>query len=248
METRQMIELRVLGSADVSGVAPRHADALCAQPKRLAVFVYLTLMTPRGYQRRDRIIGLFWPELDQEHARAQLRRVLFEIRRSLGDAAIITRGDEEVAVDRSNVTCDVIELDESFDRGHYLRVLELYKRGALLPGFFIPDSPGFEDWLERERAELQDKAMAAAWSLATHNEQIGEQTVAAKFAKKAAELAPTNERQLRRVVLLLERVNDRSGAIAVYEECRKRVKRELDVELSQETHELAERIRRGARE
>ena len=31
--------------------------------------------------------------------------------------------------------------------------LELYQ-GDLLPSFFVPDAPGFEEWLERERHRL----------------------------------------------------------------------------------------------
>lgn len=244
--TRTKVELRLLGAGDIAGVPRQHADALCGQPKRLAVLAYLALSSPHGYQRRDSIVGLFWPELDQERARAQLRRVLFEIRRALGEAVLVTRGDEEVAVDAAVLSCDAVELAEAFERGRYARVLELYKRGDLLPGFFVPDAGGFEDWLERQRADLRDKASASAWSLATHSEQEGEQTVAGQFARKAAALAPTNERQLRRVMLLLERVGDRAGAIAVYEDCRRRVQRELGTDLSSETRALAERIRSGA--
>ena len=240
-----MIELRVLGAADITGIARNHADALCGQPKRLAVLVFLAMTSRNGYQRRDHLVGLFWPELDQDHSRAQLRRVLFEIRRAAGDGLLMTRGDEEVAVNPADLQCDALDLSDAFERGHYVRVLELYKRGSLLPGFFVPDAAGFEDWLERERADLRDKASAAAWSLATRSEQVGEQTVAANYARKAAQLAPTNERQLRHVVLLLERVGDRAGAIAVYEDSRRRIARELGVDLSVETQALADRLRRG---
>jgi serine/threonine-protein kinase len=222
-----MIELRVLGAGDITGIARDAADALCGQPKRFAVLAYLALTSPEGYQRRDRLVGLFWPDLDQERARTQLRRALFEIRSALGEAVLVTRGDEEVAVDAAVLRCDAVELADAFERGRHARVLELYR-------------------LERERAAIRDKASASAWSLAARAEESGDQTFAARFARKAAELAPTDERQLRRVMLLLERVGDRSGAIAVYEDCRRRVQREYQTPFSAETRALAERIRAGA--
>jgi hypothetical protein len=65
-----MTELRLLGSADLRDRDGRGALSVLAQPKRLALLAWLTRAT--GFHRRDTIIGLFWPELDVEHARAAL--------------------------------------------------------------------------------------------------------------------------------------------------------------------------------
>ena len=89
-----MIELRLLGSPDLTGVDSPAAAALLGQPKRLAVLIYLALAAPRGWQRRDRLVGMLWPELDQERARTALRKTVLVLRRALGDQAIVSRGDE----------------------------------------------------------------------------------------------------------------------------------------------------------
>src|SRR4029078_8149672 len=45
----------------------RPAPAILAQPKPLALLAFLAL-SPRGrFQRRDRLVGLLWPDLDQSH-------------------------------------------------------------------------------------------------------------------------------------------------------------------------------------
>ena len=242
-----MIQLRLLGAPDLAGVDagvdPAAAAALLGQPKRLAVLVYLALATPRGWQRRDRIVGMLWPELDQERARTALRKTVLALRRTLGESAVVSRGDEEIALAPGAVWCDAVEADDAFERGHYARVLELYRRGDVLPSFFVPGASGFEDWLERERGALRDKAAAAAWSLAAFYVDDGQLTTAARFAKQAGQLAPSDERMLRRVMLLLERVGDRAGAVRVYDDFARRLRRDFGVEPAAETRALLERIR-----
>ncbi len=90
--------LRLLGAPDLHDASGRQIPAVLRQPKRLALLAYLALQ-PRGrFVRRDSLVGLFWPELDQEHARAALRRALHFLRRALGDECIESRGDEEVRI------------------------------------------------------------------------------------------------------------------------------------------------------
>jgi len=241
---RPVIELRVLGAADLAGVSADTAEALLAQPKRVAMLAYLALAEPRGYHRRDRIVGMLWPELDQERARVSLRRAVYDLRRALGEHVIVARGDEEIALARDAVWCDAAEVDEAVDAGRYLRALELYKRGDLLPGFFVLGAGEFEDWLDRTRAALRDKVAAAAWSLAAQSASDGELTHAGRFARRASELAPSDERMLRRVMLLLETHGEIAGALHVYDDFARRLRRDFDAEPSRESRELWERLRR----
>jgi DNA-binding SARP family transcriptional activator len=238
-----MIELRLLGAPDLAGVDPADAAALLGQPKRLAVLIHLALATPRGWHRRDRLVGMLWPELDQERARTALRKTVLTLRETLGREAIVSRGDEEIALAPGAVWCDAAAADDAFEAGHYARVLELYRRGDLLPSFYVPGAAGFDDWLDRERVALRDKAAAAAWSLAAFYVDDGQHTIAARFAKQASQLAPTDERMLRRVMQLLERVGDRAGAAAVHDDFVRRLRRDFGVEPSPETRALHDRIR-----
>ena len=238
-----MIELRLLGATDLRGVPDDAAAGLLAQSKAVALLAYLALAAPGTLHRRDRLVGLLWPELDQEHARAALRKVLLALRRALGPEAVAARGDEEIGLAPGAVWCDAVEFDESVEKHFYARALELYKRGDLLPGFFIADASEFEDWLERARSDLRDKAAAAAWGLAARSADGGEYTVATRFARHAALLAPTDERMLRRVMQLLDRLGDRAGAVHVYDDFARRLKRDYDAEPSPETRTLLAQLR-----
>src|SRR5690349_25016054 len=106
-----MIELRLIGRVSLTGVQGREVRNLLRQPRRLALLAYLAAATPRGFHRRDSLLALFWPELDQEHARAALRQALHVVRDALGADVIVTRGDEEVGLDFHRSACDGVVFD-----------------------------------------------------------------------------------------------------------------------------------------
>ena len=148
-----MVEFRLLGTLSLTTADGREAGSLLSQPRRLALLAYLAAATPRGPHRRDTLLALFWPELDQEHARAALRQSLHVLRSALGADAMVSRGDEEIGLDFERIWCDVAAFARAIDGGELGQALDLY-RGNLLEGFFISDAPEFERWLESERAKL----------------------------------------------------------------------------------------------
>src|SRR2546430_7972669 len=90
-----MIEFRLLGTLHLIDAGGREVKSLLTRPRRLALLAYLAAATPRGLHRRDSLLALFWPELDQEHARAALRQALHVVRDALGADVIVTRGDRK---------------------------------------------------------------------------------------------------------------------------------------------------------
>jgi len=237
-----LFALRAFGALDLTGTPG--AEMVIRQPKRAALLVYLAVARPRGLQRRDRLLGLFWPEHSQEHGRAALRKAVYAIRQALGDDVIGSRGDEELAVDPSRLTSDAVAFDDAIERGRFAYALELY-HGHFLDGFFA-DAPGFERWADDERTRYRDEAARAAWSLAERFEREADLTTATRWARKVALLAPSDERAMRRVIQLLDRAGDRAGAVRAYEEFARRLKADLDIEPSRETRDLVARIRSGA--
>src|SRR6476661_6425113 len=92
------LELCLFGGIALHGAPLGVADALLAQSKPVALLAYLALSPDGRFQRRDRLVGLLWPDLDQSHARAALRKALFDLRTALGADVIATRGDDDVAL------------------------------------------------------------------------------------------------------------------------------------------------------
>lgn len=233
------LQLHLFGSVELCGC--ENAADLLAQPKRLAVLAYLVLAKPHGLQRRDGVAGLFWPEHSDFHARGALRKALHGIRQALGDDVLLSRGDEEVGVNRDHLWCDAFAFDEAMNDEQFARALELY-RGELLAGFF-PDAREFDEWLDGERRRCHESAGHAAWMLAERYEQGSDLTSATRWARKAARFARSDERRIRRVMSLLDRAGDRAGAVEVYEDFAKYVRSELDVEPSAETQALIKSFR-----
>jgi DNA-binding SARP family transcriptional activator/tetratricopeptide (TPR) repeat protein len=237
-----MIRLRLLGGIDLRDSDSREIRPVLAQPKRLALLAYLAAATPRGPRRRDTLLGLFWPELDQEHGRNALSQALRFLRRALGEAALAARGAEVVALDPTMVWCDAAAFADALAEDRPDEALRLY-RGDLLPSFFAEGSAGFEEWLERERATLRTAAAGAARRLAERHEAGRQPTAAVAFARRAVDLSSGDERPLRRLIELLARLGDRAGAIRAYEEFARRLAAELEVEPTAETVALMQRVR-----
>ena len=239
--TRQHIELCLLGGYELRGAGPTGA-AVLSQSKPLALLAFLALSPDGRFQRRDRLVGLLWPDLDQTHARAALRKALHDLRTALGAHVITTHGDDEIALTPATVHCDAVEFTASVEKGHLVRALELY-HGDFMPGFFLSGCADFERWVEDERTAARERAAAASWALAVRFEGEEQLTKAGSMARRAVRHAWTDERVLRRAMGLLDRLGDRAGAMKMFDEFANRLRADLDVEPSSETVALANTIR-----
>jgi DNA-binding SARP family transcriptional activator len=242
LDDKPPIKLFLLGGIELKDVEAKLAHRVLSQSKLTALLAVLALAPDGRMQRRDRLVGLLWPELDQAHARTALRKALHVIRATLGADAIRSRGDEEVGLEVSRVWCDAVELAAAADRGMLLRAVELY-RGELMPGFHLPECEEFGRWLDDERVVARERAAAAAWALARSLEADGRQTDAGMWARKAVRYSWDDERVLRRTISMLARLGDRAGALRLYDEFVARMRRELDAEPSPETVALAQQLR-----
>jgi len=235
----------MLGSFQVEQSAAGDADELLAQPKVVALLSYLLLARPRGVHQRDRLVGLFWPEVDQEHARASLRRLLHRLRQTVQQDIVDVRGSEFIGVVPGSVWCDALAFDQAVTEDRLRAALELYQ-GDLLPGFYLAQADEFEKWLEAERAYYRNRAVNAAWDLVQRYVADAELTNAGQLARLVARLSPTDERMLRRVMSMLARLGDRAGAIEVFTRFADGLWKELEIHPSRETLALADAIRSGA--
>jgi DNA-binding SARP family transcriptional activator/TolB-like protein len=237
-----VLHLRVLGGLHLDDDGGRDLGALLAQPKRIALLAYLCVREPGSYCRRDSLLAVFWPESDEERARTALRGALHFLRRALGPDVVRGRGDGEVGVDPARLGCDAVHFMEAVAAGRLEDALALY-RGDLLDGLFVSDAPGFERWVDEERARLRRLAIGAAATLTADGEARGDLPAALRAARRAVELGPDDETAARRLLGLLDRAGDRAGAIRAYEELAARLAAEYETTPAPETRALIEAIR-----
>ncbi|HVZ48793.1 MAG TPA: BTAD domain-containing putative transcriptional regulator [Gemmatimonadaceae bacterium] len=206
--------------------------------KRVALLGYLAAARPRGFHRRDKIAALFWPELADDRARAALRTTLSRLRADCGVELIRGRGSDEIAVDADLLRCDVAEFDDAIADGRFAAAAALY-RGTFLDGVHV-DGTGeaFESWVGAERSRLLTAALRALASLADAATARGDIPAALDAARRAAELAPTDEPVARRLIAVHLAAGDRGGAMRAYDDLARHLRQDFDVLPSDETAAL----------
>lgn len=240
-----MLELQTFGTV---GLRSRDIGASVAnilQPKRLALLAYLSLAPRRRCRRRDQIVGLFWPELDQEHARGALNQAVRYLRRALGSEVLVSQGEEEIRIDENGLWCDARALGSAIEAGEYESALAVYK-GPFFEGLFVEGaSPEYNDWVDNERNGFCQSAGHAASALSAQAERRGYLTEAVRWTRRAQAVSPDDEPVTARLISLLDKSGDRVGALRAYDALRQQLRAEYHTSPSRETEALVAAIRGG---
>jgi len=240
-----LIEIRALGTLELNGPG-EHTDpaAILSRPKRAAILAYLACARPHGPRRRDELIGMFWPEIDQDRAGRALNQSVYVLRSVIGEDAVRTRGSE-IVLDPELVRCDAVAFEAALVAGDTRTAIDLYG-GEFLRGFYLSGSRTFERWLDDEREHYRLQATEAAAGLATEAETAANLAEATRWMRHAIELSPFEESFLRRLLSLLMRQGDRANAVRELERFAMRLREELGMEVSADTRSLVRRPHRVA--
>jgi DNA-binding SARP family transcriptional activator/predicted ATPase len=241
------LRLSLLGGVEIAGSA---GVVRLETAKTTALLAYLAVR--RQPVRRAKLMALFWPDLSDERAAANLRRGLWDIRRRLPDAVPPLHADRETIgfLPHPNVFVDVFEFSgkAGIEAGHcdelasLKAAVDLY-RGDLLDGVFIDDSPDFEEWLLAERERVRAQMLATLGRLAGLHRGRGDSTEALAAARQLLALDPWRESSHRVVMELLALSGEPAAALAQFEICKQVLAEQLQTAPTPATVQLAERIR-----
>ena len=131
-----MIELRTCGVIALTDGAGNPITSVLAQPKRLGLLVYLAVEGEHGGCSRDRLLALFWPDSDEERARAALRQSIRFLRLALGQDVLIRHGEALLTISQNVVACDAVACLRALRTQQDETALALY-RGEFLPGLSV---------------------------------------------------------------------------------------------------------------
>ena len=234
-----MIALRLFGGASLEsdGVA---LTGPAAHRHRIALLALLAASTPRGLTR-EKAMACVWPERDTEHARRLLNQSVHVLRKTLGDTALVTSGDD-LRLSRAALQCDVVEFDEALAAGDRERALGLYT-GPFLDGFFLSDAPEFERWVAEQREQFRQRHRQALTELAAERESIGDHAGAAEQWRRLILDDPYDARTTLRLMQALEKSGDRAAALRQARQHAVLMEQDFDAEPNPEIVALAERIR-----
>jgi DNA-binding SARP family transcriptional activator len=147
-------------------------------------------------------------------------------------------------VNPKNLWSDVNSFLQALRENSSEGALALY-RGDFLSGFHFSGSPDFESWMEDQRGNLRSMAANAARDLAHRAEGSRDLANAIHWWRKTLDLAPFDEKVLRRLMSLMAGSGNRGQAMSEFLRFRRGVANQLGSSLSQETLDLARRISDG---
>ncbi|WP_263657420.1 AfsR/SARP family transcriptional regulator [Nonomuraea gerenzanensis] len=224
---RQSLTVLLLGSPELS-VGGTPVGVRSAKARALLCYLAATA-APRP---RAELAALLWGERPDANARGSLRLALSELRKEVGGWLDVTR--EHVRL-RAADACFV-------DRRHLAQAptvaeaLRLW-RGNFMDGVSFCDAPAFAEWLECERRGVR---LLLREVLRGARDEPAEQVV--RLAYIVAGLDPYDEEAHRLLMTALARAGNRAGALACYDELRRRLAAELGVEPAPETRAVRERL------
>ena len=211
--------------------------------KAQALLGYLAV-TGRPHSR-SALAGLLWRDLTEANARANLRKVLSNLRRLVGPYLSITRYEAGVN-HKAPFWLDVAVFEEGAAPGNTVeQLVEAVSnyQGDFLYGFDVKDAPAFEQWSLSQRARLRELAAQALDTLMVHFSVKQDFAAGIRHAKQLLQIEPWRENAHRQLMKLLAQTGQRSAALKQYESCRQLLLEELGVEPDAETEALYDAIR-----
>lgn len=223
--------------------------------KSLALLAYLCL-EGREFSREG-LAALFWPEFDQQHALANLRRSLSSLcDRIPGDTLSITR--QGLAFIRGPHVWEDVTLFQQYLKSanqqdhlegalhqsclYYLEEAASLYQADFLEGFNLPDCPGFDEWQTQQCEYLREEFAHTLSRLVKQYVSTNQPQKALPFARRWAALDRLHEpAQLAMIELLCEN-GLRSEGLRQYENFARLLKEELDQQPSPEAHALYQKL------
>ena len=206
-----------------------------AKMQSLLVYLFFHPFIPLS---RRQIAYRLWPDSSESQAMANLRHLLFSLRRAYPrlDQILEIQSHSIQLHSNLNYQLDVQEFEKSASqlnsRPELQKAVRIYC-GDLLPGFY-------DDWIQEQRNRLHSLYVQTLERLVQLFEQARDYPNAVHWAQRMIENEPFEEKNYRHAMTLYALNNDRAAAISVYHRCVEFLRQELDVEPARETIEVYE--------
>lgn len=186
---------------------------------------------------RERIIALFWPESDEEHARQSARQAFYGLRQELGHGVIVANG-ASITLDPSVMGSDIADFRRALAAGDRSRAVAI-SRAPFLDGFYVPAAPAFERWAEEERGRLATARTSALVALAAESAR----DEAVQWWRELTLVDPLSGRFAVGLLKALAEQGQRAEGLAFARLHEGIIRRELDTEPDPEVRRLVAQLR-----
>src|SRR5262245_32226813 len=230
------LQIRLLGAVEIilDGRRLRAFNSL-----RLQRFLALIALR-RDPQQRSRLAFELWPDSDERQARANLRKLLHEFRRSLPDIGAFVEIDNETVrwIPTGSSAVDALRFRDAIAAGDVELAARLYS-GDLLPACY-------DDWVLDERAKLRAEAYGALVRLTEEAAARDDHIDTIRHAQRIIDLEPTDEAAVRLQMEAHLALGDRAAALRAYHRCAEALERDLAVTPGGVIAALYRELRAGA--
>ena len=136
------VQIQVLGTPQVIlGDAP----VKFPYRKTEGIFYYLCM---KKQATRDELVNIFWADTDEKSGKKNVRQVLYQLKKIMGDDIILTQGNSILMLN----TELALELDWEKSGEDFLNT-----EGEFLQYFYIKDCPEFDEWIEEIRERQKER-------------------------------------------------------------------------------------------
>ena len=209
------------------------------RPRPLALLAILAIAGEKGASR-DGVLGVLWPEAEEERARQSLSQAIYSLKRDLG--IDVAASGARLKLDEQQLSSDVADFKAAVATKNWPAAAALYT-GPFLDGFYLADAPEFERWTESERASLATEGIRAIEIAAKASADAGRREEAAELWHRLTKVDPANSRAATSYIEALAALGDRSAALAHAKAHVDYLRRELEEEPSRSFQQAVERIR-----
>lgn len=228
--------LRTFGALTLEAESTAAAPAVAPRP--LALLAVIAAAGSRGITR-DRILGILWPDTEEEQARHTLAQTLYLLRRGTGRDWLASTTPMRL---HEGIACDVTAFLDAVEREDLERAAALYT-GPFLDGFYLSGAPQFEVWVEETRTRLHFTVLRVFETLARRAEERCDFRLAVHWWRRLTTMDPYNAVYARGLIEALSAAGDPTGAFGFALEYEGRVRRELETEPDESVRELIARLR-----
>lgn len=251
---RPHILVRVLGPLKIeSENGPAIYREISNKRKMLKLFKLLVLNGSKGVHREE-VIEALWAEQPAASAANNLHALVFRLRKLFGNQDVLEFAEDRLRLKSDTVSVDASVLESVLERAHKAvrstdnidSVLALLEEARqLYTGEFFEFDPYFEGAEERREniSQTYRRLLRQACSALS---KAGRHDSVVPLAEQAVKLERTDEEAWRFLLASLVELGRRGEAQKKYDELKRILKKDLEIEPDSQTRTIVEKIRAGS--
>lgn len=203
----------------------------------------LFVVAVEGETTRPALMGMFWPESDEERARHALSQTLYTLRKDF-DGDVLELDGEKVRI-AGSPWVDAHEFRSRAKAGDAAGARSVYQ-GPFMDGSYLANTRGYEDWVDTWRSRVAQSARQVFRALVDGAAAAGRHDDAVQAARAWVDEDSLDDSAQSALIAALARSGRRAEALRQFEGYSAMLREELDIAPLATIETLVRDIRRGS--